>query len=138
MSRQIKFRAWDVFKEQMDYEVFLDPNGKVAAFSPLWGFYVRGNSDDEMKLMQFTGLHDRNGQEIYEGDIFPSGARTRGEVTIICYDSRQAKFKAVPFGLYKCNAGNGGWTGFDVNPLSEVIGNIYEHPHLLKGEGAHV
>jgi uncharacterized phage protein (TIGR01671 family) len=124
--REIKFRAWDIETKEMSYD-FLSKNWlKVCVESP----YV--------ELMQYTGLKDRNGNEIYEADVFPPGERTRGEVTVVCYDSKQAKYKAVPLSLYKANAGSGGWTGFgfEVNTFSEVIGNIHEHPHLLKGEEA--
>ncbi|KAF6564516.1 hypothetical protein G9G63_10260 [Paenibacillus sp. EKM202P] len=133
MSRPIKFRAWDVFVKEMDYEVTIDPEGKVAAFNPLDGQYVRGFSDDEKVIMQYTGLKDRNGKEIYEGDVIPPDyALRQNEVAIICYDSNQARFKAVPLSLYKANAGNGGWTGFEVTRHCSIIGNIYENPSLLE------
>lgn len=139
MSRPIKFRAWDFSSEKMKYEVTLDPNGKVAAFSTLTGSYVRGFSDDEMKLMQFTGLCDRNGREIYEGDI------CEGEqvVYLIKWGAEMAQYQAkviktqsvltknCPFPLWQYVEGDGKCS-------LKVIGNIYEHPHLLKGEGAHV
>ncbi|SYX84633.1 YopX family protein [Paenibacillus alvei] len=130
--RQIKFRAWDVFSEKMDYEVFLDPNGKVAAFSPLWGFYVRGNSDDEMKLMQFTGLRDRNGQEIYEGDVLVD---EYGFIHVVQYFQPDCRYITVVIEAFK----SGNWD--DSNEHEDlvwveckVIGNIYEHPYLLKGD----
>ena len=121
MKREIKFRAWDSETKEMSYD-FLSKNWlKVCIESP----YV--------EVMQYTGLKDRNGKEIYEGDIFPPGERTLGEITIVSYDSKQARYKAVPLSLYKANAGNGGWTGFDVNSYSEVIGSVYDNPDLLEG-----
>ncbi|MFB0867374.1 hypothetical protein [Paenibacillus oleatilyticus] len=69
---------------------------------------------------------------MYGGDIFPPGTRTRGEVQIVCYDLELAKYKSVPLSLYNSNAGDGGWTGYSLNPYSEVIGNVWEHPHLLE------
>lgn len=126
--RQIKFRAWDVFGEKMDYEVFLDPNGKVAAFSPLYGFYVRGNSDDEMKLMQFTGLCDRNGKEIYEGDILKTSWYNEPlEVTYL-----EHEFILKVRGMVNYNYV--GFDNFDNSQDFEVIGNIFENPVLLKGD----
>lgn len=128
MSRPIKFRAWDVFKEKMDYEVFLDPNGKVAAFSPLDGSYVRGFSDDEMKLMQHTGLCDRNGKEIYEGDILKTSWYNEPlEVTYL-----EHEFILKVRGMVNYNYV--GFDNFDNSQDFEVIGNIFENPVLLKGD----
>lgn len=103
--------------------VYMEMDGK--------GYHRLRMSDFE--ITWYTGLKDRNGKEIYEMDVFPPGKRTHGEITIVCYDSKQARYKTVPLSLYKANAGNGGWTGFDLNPHSEIIGNIYHNPDLLEG-----
>ena len=85
---------------------------------------------DPETVGQYTGLKDQNGKEIYEGDI-QEGGRFDKEIKIVRYDTRQSRFKAVPLSLFKANAGNGGWTGYDVRDYA-VIGNIYENPELLE------
>ena len=67
--------------------------------------------------MQFTGLHDKNGKEIYEGDII-AFRNEKGEITLkgeIYWESRNAKF-----------------SDFSPKNQVEVIGNIYENPELLE------
>ncbi|WP_052092213.1 YopX family protein [Paenibacillus sp. FSL H7-0357] len=165
MGREIKFRAWDKsFKRmfvpsQIDYElggeledskkenvhVWRKPfDGENANWSSS-GHYIHGK---DVELMQYTGLKDKNGREIYEGDIVledyfsnvnPNDHSDDEYIDdtprkfIICYDSNQGRYKAVPPETYRINAGNGGWTGYDVRGYkAEVIGNIYENPELIE------
>lgn len=79
---------------------------------------------------QFTGLYDRNGEEIYEGDIL----RISDFANVVC------EFRHGTFGYMYCNdfhsfAGN---TNYTFNPKNtdddfEIIGNVYDNPELLKG-----
>jgi len=103
--------------------------------------YLDEMSDDDFsvlqqgKLMQFTGLKDKNSNEIYEGDVVKYTSRVREEVinAVMVYDSKQGRYKYSPISLYKANAGNGVWTGFEhhIAKSIEVLGNIYENPELL-------
>lgn len=90
---------------------------------------------DEIKLMQSTGLHDKNGKEIFEGDIVTDGDVTsdiKYHQTLGFYMIGKYGF-SVPFGQ-----------GVDVEYFEEfadhvsktfeVIGNIYENPELLEVE----
>lgn len=83
---------------------------------------------DKETVGQFTGLHDKNGKEIYEGDI------------IKYKDSRGQHIEKVIFdkGCFYAGIHNGSSTRVApklINTrISEVIGNIYDNPELLGGE----
>lgn len=85
-------------------------------------------------VCQFTGLYDKNGCEIYEGDIIRS-FDSQGEpiIHVIEYDNNDAKFIVVLAGYTKYDFGCGGITKTWINLFKkEVIGNIHDNPELLK------
>lgn len=132
MSRTIKFRAWQSVLKKMDYssQNSIGFDGKVYfGNAEITGFH------DE--IMQYTGLKDKNGKEIYEGDIVKSQMQSnRGNwedfdiVGQIVFDSEFPSFMVASrdklFEMVTTDY-------YEVLEL-EVIGNIYEHSHLLKGE----
>lgn len=122
MSREIKFRAWDT--ENKCFHQNMDGVG---------GYYYNfgvSTDDDVFVLQQYTGLKDRNGKEIYEGDIIASFNKDNQKVFIGVVEYRMASFwingRAINM-LYAadCNL----LVGID---KKEIIGNIYENPELLK------
>lgn len=125
--REIKFRAWDKEnKEMLEVEnLHFDEyhNNEMTIRTTMYNDYF---DTEDMILMQYTGLHDKNGKEIYEGDIVDNGYNNIG---------------VVKYGEYNCSCCEGvyGWyvDGGDIRQAEcflEVIGNIYENPDLLKGE----
>ena len=74
-----------------------------------------------MVLMQYTGLHDKNGKEIYEGDILGFDYYKHPMVV---------EYKEWGFG---CKEDDGTWA-MPNEEYREVLGNIYENPELLKHE----
>jgi len=122
MNREIKFRAWDPFHNKMitDFDgYFLDCQN---------GVFTIGNIDDnndwiDMEIMQFTGLKDKNGKEIYEGDIIKKRGMKNKSVIF-----RKGCFKLLE------DTGKVEWTNNLENETThyiEVIGNIYENKDLL-------
>ena len=121
MSREIKFRAWNKWMDEMvDWEELQD--------DCYHGFECL--TDSLLEVMQFTGLADKNGVEIYEGDIIRFSEYEYCEVTTgyIRYCDDACAYCVFLIGedsevLMKY---------IEDDCLIEIIGNIHENPELLK------
>jgi len=132
MNREIKFRAWEKFAKQMLYEGHTETaNGNSMYCSKTTLFMLGENAE----IMQFTGLHDKNGKEIYEGDICIVQIQLGGfwgntpnpKTAQIFYDTDGAGYIA------KWEwAKNQHYERLTCDIDCEVVGNIYENPELLK------
>lgn len=135
MNREIKFRAWNekhsIATLRMMYEVYINPEGKVG--HPDGEYY-------ELPLMQFTGLKDKNGKEIYEGDILKTFWQHDGVsnydyelVGEVKWDEEWLHFmiekdkgdSTIAYPLHSFEQDE-----LDAESI-EVIGNIYENPNLI-------
>ena len=124
--REIKFRAWlKEDKKMVNVETmdFTDKSMQYLEKSEIINAYLlRRVIFDDVELMQFTGVKDKNGKEIYEGDI-----------TICKYGPQIAmEVKWVDEGFRTLGKYDGdNYVGF-VKNNKEVIGNIYENKNLLE------
>jgi uncharacterized phage protein (TIGR01671 family) len=132
-----KYRAWDTKNNEMFKDTFAITEGgevvvveqEFVTWAPDYVFV------DHLVIMQSTGLHDKNGKEIFDGDIVTDGDVTsdiKYHQTLGFYMIGKYGF-SVPFGQ-----------GVDVEYFEEfadhvsktfeVVGNIYENPELLEVE----
>lgn len=135
--RAPKFRAWDIHKKKMfTNDQLIIWNGNVYANDnfKLNVDNLKGWNIDEKYLMQSTGLKDKNGKEIFEGDIINyKYSRHTSTQFVVKYNEFQATFVVVD------NHNDLVYTFreladyIQLNSL-EVIGNIYENKELLGGK----
>lgn len=163
--REIKFRAWNRSKNRMEtvnlikwFELqysqvstrFNDKQtGKIIDD---WHAYGQEDGADNVILMQYIGLHDKNGKDIYEGDIF----KFDDEIWSSCYtdcgteynsfktheqyasvEFMYGKFDLINFKYHDSQVcadlnENDEMAFYEFASENEVVGNIYENPELLK------
>lgn len=124
MSREIKFRVWDIENKEMlnVQELDFEPTfygGRIAIRPDQYSDYF---DTEDMILMQYTGFNDRCGKEIYENDIvYVSG---EDENAIIEWDEETARF-IIHFDGWIADFDN--YYGKEL----EIMGDIYNNPELL-------
>lgn len=120
--REIKFRAWDTIEKKMRYEALEIKDIGLGDGSVIASQEVQ--TDNPLKWMQYTGLKDKNKEEIYEGDIleYNYGNPINREIP-------NRKRDVVEFDGYTwiCGAKEFKYLPKDL----EIIGDIYENPELI-------
>lgn len=136
MSRPTRFRLYSkLAKKYIDYiTIGFSKNGELRSYSTENG--VGPVLDDNYIVEQGTGLLDRNGKEIYNGDIFRN--TINGGIWCVCWNEKGATFW-VDSGVAGGSLGDFDWDrserkyGF-IRKNCEVIGNINDNPELMEGE----
>ena len=123
--REIKFRAWRKSSEYMDYD-------------PIKLIVNDAFDDKDQIFMQFTGLHDKNGKAIYEGDVVEWDSLLMDCITT---EKRRVEIKYVAnYHEYLTDDPSRGVSAIFTFPRTsnaqtiEVVGNIYENPNLITGK----
>ena len=129
MNREIKFRIWDIENKEMlkVQELDFEPTfygGRIAIRPDQYNDYF---DTEDMILMQYTGLHDKNGKEIYEGDIVGDSKIK----WIVKWNKHRMGFSLYPTTKQL----------YDEMPINvenklgfKILGNIYDNPELLGGQ----
>lgn len=113
MKREIKFRAWSKESNKMMNWYFIKSVNNLTKLLTL----------NHVEVMQFTGLTDKNGKEIYEGDVL------KASDSIIEIEYKGRGFEGIYLNkdeMFNSPIQNNNYLYW------EIIGNIYENPELLK------
>jgi len=118
-NREIKFRAWDTVSKQMIIDFCKMDDGRFYGYDDTNNYIGVGSEH----IMQFTGLKDKNGKEIYEGDIVQDTMHGSTEKATIIFKNAMFGCDYRNRGFYKITE----WIDYGII----VIGNIYETPELI-------
>ena len=125
--REIKFRAWLKEDRKMEDVKTIDFTDKTIRCLKknefINAYLLRRVSFDDVELMQYTGVKDKNGKEIYEGDIVVLNNIKNDNMRIVRYE--HSSYRLEGWGLRE------DLSNAEARFL-EVVGNIYENKNLLE------
>lgn len=128
--REIKFRAWDKKLKEMTDVVCLNlrenSNDHILSSNSHPDCYSQ--LKENLELMQFIGLKDKNGKEIYEGDVI----KLDDEILLVEFCEEYARFGAVIYFQNGLEPENSVWRWGDDLWDGWIVGNQFESPELLE------
>ena len=134
--REIKFRAWDSYHKEFVFDVQATYDNQCRGKGSIHHESFQEVLEDEDCIVeQFTGLKDKNGKEIYDGDIIQEEIDFNCEITDgrfkyrVYWDEEVLCWALDPIG--KESIHDELW---ETNLSRRVIGNIHENPELLEGK----
>lgn len=122
--KPIKFKIWDI-----DHKIMVHSAIELKNDSILQRVKLEERTSDNVLWLQYTGIKDMEGNEIYEGDIL---RKFDGKKYVILWDSGDAGFVSVDLKEYILKPESRLDERDLVWVVCEVIGNIHENPELLK------
>lgn len=127
--REIKFRAFGG-----------NTMGVVTGFDDQFSSVKWGNDEvscdvvtEDIRLMQYTGMKDKDGREIYEGDILKRGHEKKPHFYAVI-EFHKGGFVGVthPGGKYRIELSRLHYCDYDLKGYDTIVGNIYENPELIE------
>ena len=136
--REIKFRAWDTKTKKMIFTGF-HVIGEVVAFNLIYQYCRENKEEDEpslgrlcdIEIMQYTGLKDKDGVEIYEGDIVK---KLDGDYCDLTGFIEWCGTCCLGYRIQYIGIGNSQLIQAPWRNTHKVIGNIYENPELMEDD----
>lgn len=138
MNREIKFRIWDKEKKRFLNRKEIHDIGEFY-YNGFMGECEKTGECEEYSMQQFTGIKDKNGKEIYEGDIvhekWNDGINFNEENQVMVWNEKYCAW--MMRGIKNWNKKSDKWDSYlghheKIKDKFEVIGNLYENPDLLK------
>lgn len=137
MQREIKFKAWDMLRQKMcsvdsiEFVDFIEGRTGINVYTIENKIKdSRWIADGNFKLIQYTGLKDSKGVEIYEGDILEI---CNGSINGVKWTepNLEVKYRKAGFNLHEFMWDKDGNSAMDSTHYCTVIGTVFENPELI-------